>query len=510
MQNNLNKFINWLVTLIFTVIFLFSFIYSTNVYYKDNNILSVFFMFLVLTIWGVIYWLLYKKLKILRKKQEMLFLMLYFIIVSVIQFIVLKQLSVEPNWDFGVVFNSAKGMAATGIRSFVGYPEYFQYFPNNILLFTLSTLFIKIGYILQLDALYSDYVMNILFIDLSLFILYLTIRKLYNNKTAVFGLILSFFFIAIFLYTPIIYSDTMSLFIPILFVFLYSFVKKKEINVKNNWIIFLLMGLLMFVGKEMKVTSLIVFIAIIFDYFICNLKLSNFLNLAICFLIFLGAELVFKIGIVNNDKFNFKINEFGSIPLTHWIMMGVEDSSKDNSGRNTYGGYNENDYKLTESFENSKEAAKFNVQEYKNRVKQMGVLGYSNYLIRKSINTWTDGYYYSNIKLSLKPKHANSFLYNFLIIDEHSRDIMRSYVKGVQYAFIIIIIIGSICKFNKNFKFNYLKLSLIGLFIFFLFWENRSRYIFNYIPIFILIIVDFYDNLKWKVDDKKCLKKKNS
>ena len=73
---------------------------------------------------------------------------------------------------------------------------------------------------------------------------------------------------------------------------------------------------------------------------------------------------------------------------------------------------------------------------------------------------------------------------------------------------LVIIIIGSILKLSKKSEIDYLRLSLIGLFIFFLLWENRSRYIFNYIPIFILIIVDFYNNLKEKVDDKKCLKLK--
>ena len=50
------------------------------------------------------------------------------------------------------------------------------------------------------------------------------------------------------------------------------------------------------------------------------------------------------------------------------------------------------------------------------------------------------------------------------------------------------------------------KLAIVGLVIFFLLWENRSRYIFNYIPIFILIIVEFYNNFKEKLWNKKSFK----
>ena len=139
----------------------------------------------------------------------------------------------------------------------------------------------------------------------------------------------------------------------------------------------------------------------------------------------------------------------------------------------------------------------------------MGFIGYSNYLAHKVVNTWTDGYYFGNVAISINPKHKNSKWYRLLLENESTTKIFRALTQGVQYALIIIII--SSCIFNIKKKDNeqyYIQLAIVGLVIFFLLWENRSRYIFNYIPIFILIIVGFYNNFKEKVWNEKCLKVK--
>ena len=508
MQRMTNYFIQIVTFLLFIIIFFFSFSYDSSVYYQDNVFLSLVFAIITLIIWTGIYWIIYKKLKIPSKRCETIFLIIYFMVVSLLQIIVLKQLSVAPGWDFGMVFSNAKAFVYTGVREISVYPEYFQLFPNNIMLFAFEVIFIKIGSLFHIEAIYSVYIMNIVFIDMALLLLYLTIRKISNSKNAMFGLILTLFFLSLFLYTPIIYSDTMTLFIPVGFVYLFSLKDDKKVISKRNIIIFILIGILLFLGKELKITSLIIFIALTMGYFIVKFKLIKFVNIGISLSVLIICELLFKITIVNNDKFQFQVNDYGSVPVTHWVMMGVEDIDVDNSGRNSYGGYNETDYKLTESFKSGKDAIRFNLTETKNRISKMGINGYTDYLVRKSINTWTDGYYFSNVKLSINSNHQDSFLYKLLLANSKSTEIFRAISQGIQYAFVIILLVSCILKVKLYKNFDYLKLTVIGLVIFFLLWENRSRYIFNYIPIFILIIVDFYNSLKEKVDDKKCLKLK--
>ncbi len=505
MEKVINKLIQIFIFLFFVILFIFSFINDSSVYYHDDIFLSLLFLGFTLIIWTFFYWLFSKRKNIFSKKLEIIYLLVYFALVSFLQIIVLKQLSVSPGWDFGVVFSNARSFVYTGVRDINSYPKYFQFFPNNILLFVLEVIFIKIGSIFSINAIYSVYIMNIIFIDLALLLLFLVIRKIYNSKNAFFGLILTFFFLPLFLYTPIVYSDTISLFIPVGFVFLFNLIDDKNTLSKRNIIIFVLIGFLLFLGKELKITTLIIFLALLIDYFIIKFKMFKIVNISISLLVLIVCELLFNITIVNNHKFQFQVNNYGSIPFTHWIMMGVEDINHDNSDRNSYGGYNESDYKLTESFSTGKDAVNFNLMETKNRINKMGIDGYIKYLIKKSENTWTDGFYFSNIKLSLHSNHKNSFLYKLLFTNSKYVCVFRGFTQGIQYSFILILIMSSLFNIKKNNGFDYIKFSIIGLSIFFLFWENRSRYIFNYIPIFILIIVDFYNNLKEKVDDKKFL-----
>lgn len=490
--------------LVFSVIFIFSFFYESNVYYKTNFLMSLLFSGIILCFWFISYKGL-KKINYLTKKKEINLLLFYFIIVSVIQIIVLKNLSVAPSWDFGMVFSNASSFVATGVRNLQVYPEYLQLFPNNIMLFIFLVIFIKFGSFFGLTAIHSAYLMNILFIDLSLFVLFLVTKKMFDNKNAFFSLLVSFFFLPLFLYTPIFYTDTVSLFIAISFIYVYLHIDfEKSLNCKNIFL-FIFFGILLFLGKEIKITSIFIFVAIFLDFIFNHKSIKLLANFLISLVIFIILLFLFKIFIVQNQRFQFKVNDYGSVPYTHWIMMGVEDIDKDNSARNSYGGYNSDDYILTESYDNGSLAIKFNIKEYIERVKKMGTFKYSNFLIKKAVNTWTDGFYFSDVKLSINSYHKEEKLYNILFVNEKSKNMFISFSQGVQYAFLITLILGSGIKLKKKeLKIDYIRLTILGLFIFFLFWENRSRYLLNYIPIFILVIIETINLLNRKKGEALC------
>lgn len=485
--------------IIFTVILVCSTFMQSNVYYSQNHLISFLFVIPIFIIFYNLFRL-KRKIRNISFKKTIIFLILYYIVVSIFQFIVLKYLSVNLNWDFGVVFDSAVNYANNGIRvnANATYPEYFQYFPNNIMLFIIEMLFIKIGNLFGIKAIISCYIMNILFVDFALLLLFLVLRKKYDNMTGIIGLIISFFFIPLFLYTPIFYSDTISLFIPLLILLLYLYVDDN----KKNYIIFACLGLVLFLGWQIKLSSIFILIAISFDYILNHKKII--LNLLLMLSVFIISTILFKTLIVNNEKFEFQQNEYGSYPFTHWIMMGVEDTERDNSGRNSFGGFSADDYNLSRRFATGKEAIIFNISEYLNRVNKMGAVKYSEFLIRKSVNVWTDGYYFADTKLSLKPINSDNTIRRFMFQNKKTKFLMINLTQSVQYVFILFLIIGSIFKLkDNNHKFDYIRLTILGLFVFFLFWEARSRYLFNYIPIFILIIIEGLVRLNAKGSNKK-------
>ena len=482
-----------IVTIIcFSWIFLFSFKYDSSVYMHYNQFISLVVAIIILVIWYLIYHFLIVKMINISRKKETIFLIIYFLIVFFAQFIVLNQLDVLPAWDYGVIYDNALKYALNSSRNNAVYIEYFQYFPNNILLFVMMVIAIRCGRIFGLKALFSIELMNIIFIDLSLMLLYITVRKVFGKKEAIMSSIISLFFISLFLYSPIVYSDTLSLFIGILLIYLFTLLDEKKSEMKNI-ILLIAIGFVAFMGKNIKVTSLIVLIALLFNYFFKNKFKENIISILIIMITFLTLSVGFNVVIVNKSSFNFKINEYGSIPYTHWIMMGVEDKDVDNSDRNTYGGYNLDDYKFTQNFKNGKSAQPYNIKEYKKRVSKLGIIGYADFLTKKSVNIWTDGYYFANVKLLRQPVQSDSLMRNFLFNDEHTKLIGIYFTQGVTLAFLISLIAGSIIKLKENEKgIDVVRLALIGIMIFLMFWEGRSRYLVNFIPLFIYIIVEFY------------------
>lgn len=484
MKKIINKTTLITALIIFSYIFICSLFMQSNVSYNQNQFISLLFALPIIFIFYKISKL--NKYKDISLKKTIIFLIIYFAIVSIIQIIVLRFLSVNPGWDFGVLFSDAVNYANTGSRKGSVFMEYFQYYPNNIMLFKIMTLFIKVGNLFGIKAIISCYIMNILFIDFALLLLFLVLKKKFGISTGFAGLIISLFFLPLFLYTPVFYSDTMSLFIPLLILLLYLYVDKEK--TKRNYIIFLLLGIVLFFGFQLKISSIFILIAIIIDYIINHKKII--INLIIMTVTFLLLNFLFKTLIVNNPRYEFKQNDYGKYPFTHWIMMGVEDIDKDNSGRNSYGGYSGTDFDMSRSYKTGNDAMKFNISEYFNRVNKMGMLKYGEFLTRKGVNIWTDGYYYSDVKLSISPKDSDNKIRDIMYNNKTTKYLLINFTQGVQYAFILIMIFGIIKQIkNKSEYFDYLLLTLIGLFVFFLFWGARSRYIFNYVPIFIVIII---------------------
>lgn len=507
---NIKKLLSNMVIIVtlflFLNIFICSFFYPSNVYYSENNFISLVITFIIFTF----FYILYKKFVFGRtnigKKKEIIIASIIFIIILMIEIFVLNNLAVNPAWDFGVVFKNAESYVLTGSRNTLWYPSYFEYYPNNMMLFAMLVKVIRIGANLGISSLTSSWIMNVVFIDVAYLMLYLTLRKKFGNRVSIFGLVISLLFVAPFLYVSIFYSDTLSMFVGISFVYFYFLLDfKKGISVKNI-LIFTLFGFLLFYGKSIKITSIIPFIAIILSILFDKKKIKTLVNLFFTCAVFLMLFSAFKLLVTDNLKFAFDEGTYGAFPYTHWVMMGIEDIDRDNSLRNSYGGYNPYDYEFTLSFETGKEASKHNISEIKRRIKKMGLFGYYNYLCKKSVNAWTDGLFFVDVKLQSNNMHSDEKIYNEIFNNNSNKMFLVYFSQGVQYLFIICLIFGSVIKlFIKDKGIDIVRMSIVGICLFLLMWENRSRYLLNFIPLFIYIICEFFVYLG-QVNEKRKMK----
>ena len=468
---------------------------TNNLTYPTHAFFSLFLSFPILLVW--IWW--HKKvsprLEVWTKKQEVIFLCIYFLCFFLIQFFLFQELKVTPGWDFGELYRSALSYVNQEPIKFVAY---FEYCPNNIFIYLCYIVLFKIARFFGITNLLNLLgVCNIFLIGFSIFLLFLVAKKLFSKRASYTLLFLILFFSPIFLYVPIIYTDTVSMFVPILL--LYLFLQLQDASLKKQWIWIILFAIVTFVGYKLKMSCLIIVIALLI-HMILTKKILLFSKITGVLLVsFFSFSFLFQHLILEDEKFHFQDNGVGELPFTHYIMMGLEDPDADHSMRRTYGGFEGADLDYTKALDPSKRKDA-HIQEIKRRLHAYTPLELLTYYGNKISNTWGDGTYFAPMKISQLPV-KQSFLHSYFLVDGTHFQLYLYFAQGVQYAFLILLFLSSILKRDDTSNI-YLYLSIFGLFLFLLIWETRSRYLVNYIPIFLLSIVPALDFISKKFNKK--------
>ena len=482
----------------FAIIFLYLLINipfrEISTLYDINSLIFAPISIIIIFIWYFIYKVVNKKFNKLTNKKKIILICSTFIFIIIIEILIILFLDVPLGWDFEVVYQQAKSYVLNHAHlNSGGVPHYFQYFPNNIPIFIVLVIVFKFFQIFGMnDFLLVGEIFNAILILLTIIFTYLFIKKSYGEAKAYFSLLIFLFFIPLFLYIPVFYSDTFSiLFVPLI---LYTSAFFNSSNKKYRIISYLCFGIFSFIGCKMKMTVIFIPLAIIFAQMLkANYK---------CFLILLSSLVLsflvlgsfYNYFVLEKDIFYAKYDNYGAIPYTHWVMMGIEDGEvKDH---NSYGGYNGDDYEKTESFKTGRDSMKYHIKEIKRRINKWGFIGYANYLTNKAVNAWGDGNYYAAIKLNWQNKYnANNF--QKIISGSDNNHYMIYFNSSVSFAFLILLVMSFLwALIKKDNNLLVIQLSISMIFVFLLLWENRSRYLYNYIPIFNIVIVYYIDKLK--------------
>ena len=491
--------------IIFIVIFLGTIFDNKSVLVAENPIYEITSFVIITIFFMIIYFIFLKKINDKTSlKKEIIIVSIIFIIFCSIQLVYAYFMTMYPGWDWGDVMEAAKTYVV-GSKDSVNW-SYFQMFPNNNGMLYLEIIYFKILKVFNLIS-FNKYVVmtviaNIIFIDLSVLFLYLTARELFGKKNAIFSIILCVFSISSYCYIPVFYTDTVTMFIPILMLFLY--VK----SIKNdNSKYFIMIVIIALIGYKIKPTVIITLIALIIDYILMRRPKKYFqgiiyivLSITICTSVIYFIETKFSIfpyDVKNNDK---------EIPYTHWIMMGMTERPSYAEKRNYIGWYNPEMLDLTLSYDNTSKRKEANIKQIKKQLKNFGIIGYGKFLYRKALFTWSDGTFFAPALVTSDPI-INTNKYNkvrqfslangkYFIINFRQNIGMFLFM----YLFIIIGILKKI-KQNDN-SFNYTYLSIFGLFLFLLIWEDSSRYLMTYVPIIMLCTINGFNAIMKK---KECL-----
>lgn len=418
---------------------------------------------------------------VLRNEKWMVSFIFFFYFI--LQLICMQYIAVKPSWDFGQIYANPISLLST---SQLSNPEYLAEFPNNLFLVFVIYIIDGLASLFHItNFLAVGIVFNIIMIDLAIYFLYLTVNRLYNKKMGFFVLLLCFFITPFFTYVPIFYSDTLTMLFPILALYCYTvFIQKDQEWNRKNILLWIIIITAILMGMQIKFTVIIMLIAILIDYFfrVRTTTWKKFLPLivAVFGIVFLGfhslqSYLVYKWDIDLNEQ----------IPYTHWIMMGLVHD----------GGYDKTEYRYTRTFHTKEEKTKANIDMIKSRLGAYGPAGYLKFLNHKLAVTWNDGTYYAPEKLRRFPLSANNIVYQTF----SNQGRYYKYYSGVANAIhlvLLLLIMGStvLTLYHRQADVvSVCRLAVMGLTIFLLLWETRSRYLVQFLPLIIVCALPIID-----------------
>lgn len=412
-------------------------------------------------------------------------------------------------FDSGIIYDSAIDL----MNGNLVHEWYFSMYENNIFLTLFIEILFRIFRTLKLaNFFFIGVLFNILIIDLAIYYIYKICKILFENK---YSFICNLFSLPMLGFTPyiaVVYSDTLSLIFPLLIFYNYLCYKKSDDKkYKLKRIAFI--TLFTIIGYLVKPTNVIILIAILIleifysiinhfkdyrnilkDKYILNYYLKCIFIVFFIFIAVYGSFILYKDLRLKNyiSKQDFQNNGF---PYTHFMMMGLKPT--DMEGK-YYGYYSEDDVNETKLRIGKEEKKEYNISEIRKRLKKLGFSGYISFLYDKYTCIISDGSFfygmegnfytsdpYSNSKFS---KLVQKYTYQS---EDGYNNVTVNIMQAYWSLILIIILLSTIkCIFkNEENYINILRLSLIGIILFILLFEARSRYLINHIPIFIILCV---------------------
>ncbi len=411
-----------------------------------------------------------------------------------LQVMTIYYLSVEPSWDFGGVFVSAREYVERG--RIITHEHYFERFSNNTGILAIEIVFFKLLNLLGIPVqYYHGSFLNILFIDAAVLFMLLFVRKVWGNARALMFLIIAFCFTPYILYAPIYYTDSISM----IFISLPLYLFACALKCGKTWqkiVLLVSISLLLSMGTKTKGTVAILLVALLI-YIIFNFDIKKIIASILLLVIpFLGFSLTFDYAIEAKGIIKKENIEQIKFPPEYWLYMGLNTE--------TSGGFNQSDFDeiyAAESYSERQEIARAGISE---RLSDFGFAGILGHIADKAAYTYRDGTYFISVMLSRQPLKDLRLLQIFRM-DGQNSFIYYAWADAYHAVILALLITGMILGLRKR-GFDItamLYTALFGLALFLMIWETRSRYIFNYTPIMLALagnsILEIFEFIKTKI-----------
>ena len=498
MNRYLDTILKYSYTLLSITIFIICILggfYVDYVYKLDVTKSNIYIFLLSACVMIVIYKMIVIVNKIIRKNTEINFKrLIIFISISllIIQIIMIYFYYFRTGWDSYLIVEAAY-LLSDNVKLQDWTNDYFSYYPNNIF---ITILFSKIIFLCKIIGVadYSYFVILVFQAILNIFtgfLVFNVIRKITQNiNLSVFGYIFYVLLVGLSPWVSIPYSDSTALIIPVLMLYLYTNIDKEGFKIVG-------LSFLGVLGYMIKPQTAILFISIclvsiLFIRLRYIKKTLKYLSIA---LISILISYFFIVIFMSNN--NITINRELEISYPHFVKMGLNNV--------TNGGYLSDDAGKSMSFKSTKERKEENIEVIKERLSEYGIDGLLKHQIKKTLVTYNDGTFAwsqeGNFYWEIKEEKSRveRFFRNIYYESGSNHSIFKYIVQG---AWLIILSIQTLTIFikreNMDNSMRVVLLSLIGLFVFESIFEARARYLYTYVPIFIVSgMIGLNEFLNW-------------
>lgn len=423
--------------------------------------------------------------------------------VTVVSFVVLVGIGMttlrSPGFDAGVVFGSAQNLAlGHGLNAHE--TLYYSMYPNNLFL-TLAlgksfALVHAVAHVSGPPAVFLALAVagNAVMLALGVLFTFLVARRLAGRQVAVFTLLFSVVFVVLSPWIGTVYSDTLGLVFPVLVVwFLLRAEGAGSTGARLAW--WGAIGLTTAVGYELKPTTVFPFIAVALVVLIRTpvrrLGARALLKPIASILVALVVLGVAHVGLGRAEDRSGAVpfslaHDTTAFPLTHFLKMGSHGT----------GGYDAADVQNTYSVPT--ESGKFTngLDGYVSNVERQGPGGYANFLANKTLRFLGDGTFY-------QWQEGNQLSLPFIVKNSAGKAVQSVYgptgslhpalVDLWQAMWLVLLVLGAVplVLFRDRRLFSdpavAMRVALLGLIVFLMLFEGRSRYVYLYVPFFVLL-----------------------
>lgn len=383
----------------------------------------------------------------------------------------------------------AKGIENT-IDSDMGY---FAAYGNNYFVVVATIYFYKILMFFGIsDFNFYFELLNVFMIDLTVFLLYKSVKICFNKQKATKYLFISVFnplnYVMIFWFYTATYS--MPLTVGIIYLAI-SIWKDCDSHKKINYFKVAVIAIISVLGYFLRPTVLIPLIAV-FICFLLVIRINKKLMIrAVTFAAIFLITGVLVYSTVHYQVYKYVEDDSGNFPLTHWVMLGLDKEGRATSEAQFY----------TASFEGKEAKTEANIKEIKNKLKKMGVGGFLEHLAEKLQVTWTDGTadYVSRARQGTNFGELHSWIFG-------ERD--SFFIVFCQMFRVLTLGLAAVCIFvqilNKKYDVRFLfSLTLLGVIVFYLIWEAKEAYSLPFIPVLLVLSSLGMDDVIEQIEKRK-------